>query len=59
MGCKDKTSVYTGTCHLIGFSDGCIIRLFLTFSVSVANPKKLDTVAYSARGVLNREKITK
>ena len=33
--------------------------LFLTFSVFVANPKKLFyTVANPARGLLNREKIT-
>ena len=34
--------------------------LFLKFSVLLANPKKLlDTVAIPARGLLNREKITK
>ena len=34
--------------------------LFLTFSVLVANPKKLlYTVAIAARGLLNRRKITK
>ena len=34
--------------------------LFLTFSVLVANPKKLlDTVANPARGLLNRERRTK
>ena len=34
--------------------------LFLTFSVLVANPKKLlYTVANPARGLLNREKRTK
>ena len=34
--------------------------LFLTFSVLVANPKKLlHTVANPTRGLLNREKITK
>ena len=34
--------------------------LFLTFSVLVANPKKLlYTVAIPARGLLNRRKITK
>ena len=34
--------------------------LFLTFSVLVANPKKiLYTVANLARGLLNREKRTK
>ena len=34
--------------------------LFLIFSVLVANPKKLlYTVANPARGVLNRENITK
>ena len=37
--------------------------LFLTFSVLVANPKKLLGVLYTAanpaRGLLNREKITK
>ena len=37
----------------------CIL-LFLTFSVLVANPKKLsNTVASPARGLLNREKGTK
>ena len=35
-------------------------ELFLTFSVLVANPKKLlYTVANPARGLLNREKRTK
>ena len=35
-------------------------QLFLTFSVLVANPKKLlYTMANPARGLLNREKITK
>ena len=34
--------------------------LFLTFNVLVANPKKLPyTVANPARGLLNRENITK
>ena len=38
----------------------CILLLFLTFSVLVANPKKvLYTVANPARGLLNREKRTK
>ena len=41
----------------------CVYRsipLFLTFSVLVANPKKLlYTVANPARGLLNREKRTK
>ena len=37
-----------------------IMLLFLTFSVLVANPKKLlYTVANPARGLLNREKRTK
>ena len=35
------------------------MQLFLTFSVLVANPKKLlYTVANPARGLLNREKVT-
>ena len=39
---------------------GCAVMLFLTFSVLVANPKKLlYTVANPARGLLNREKRTK
>ena len=38
----------------------CCCLLFLTFSVLVANPKKLlYTVANPARGLLNREKRTK
>ena len=38
----------------------CCLLLFLTFSVLVANPKKLlYTVANPARGLLNREKRTK
>ena len=38
----------------------CLLLLFLTFSVLVANPKKLlYTVADPARGLLNREKRTK
>ena len=38
----------------------CFLLLFLTFSVLVANPKKLlYTVANPARGLLNREKRTK
>ena len=37
-----------------------LLLLFLTFSVLVANPKKLlYTVANPARGLLNREKRTK
>ena len=37
-----------------------LLLLFLTFSVLVANPKKLlSTVANPARGLLNREKRTK
>ena len=37
-----------------------VVLLFLTFSVLVANPKKLlYTVANPARGLLNREKRTK
>ena len=37
-----------------------LLLLFLTFSVLVANPKKLlNTVANPARGLLNREKKTK
>ena len=37
-----------------------LLLLFLTFSVLVANPKKLlYTVANPARGLLNREKKTK
>ena len=37
-----------------------LLLLFLTFSVLVANPKKLlYTVANAARGLLNREKRTK
>ena len=37
-----------------------VVVLFLTFSVLVANPKKLlYTVANPARGLLNREKRTK
>ena len=39
---------------------GQLLLLFLTFSVLVANPKKLlYTVANPARGLLNREKRTK
>ena len=39
---------------------GGLLLLFLTFSVLVANPKKLlYTVANPARGLLNREKRTK
>ena len=37
-----------------------LLLLFITFSVLVANPKKLlYTVANPARGLLNREKRTK
>ena len=37
-----------------------VLLLFHTFSVLVANPKKLlNTVANPARGLLNREKRTK
>ena len=39
---------------------GWLLLLFLTFSVLVANPKKLMyTVANPARDLLNREKRTK
>ena len=42
------------------FSLLLLLLLFLTFSVLVANPKKLlYTVANPARGLLNREKRTK
>ena len=42
------------------FSMLLLLLLFLTFSVLVANPKKLlYTVANPARGLLNREKRTK
>ena len=42
------------------FKEKSELLLFLTFSVLVANPKKLlYTVANPARGLLNREKITK
>ena len=37
-----------------------VLLVFLTFSVFVANPKKMFyTVANPARGLLNREKRTK
>ena len=46
--------------HTPNFSSSCLLLLFLTFSVLVANPKKLlYTVANPARGLLNREKRTK
>ena len=42
------------------YSTVLLLLLFLTFSVLVANPKKiLYTVANPARGLLNREKRTK
>ena len=55
------------TCHLYLRSNApsvssivVVLLLFLTFSVLVANPKKLlYTVANPARGLLNREKRTK
>ena len=41
-------------------SCGNVVLLFLTFSVLIANPKKLlYTVANPACGLLNREKRTK
>ena len=48
------TTYITNNCMLL------LLLLFLTFSVLVANPKKLlYTVANPARGLLNREKRTK
>ena len=58
VGClSTRTAVFYSTLFVL--SCFCFV-LFLTFSVSVANPKKLlYTVANPARGLLNREKITK
>ena len=51
-----KTTTTTGTMYWLLL----LLLLFLTFSVLVANPKKLlYTVANPARGLLNREKRTK
>ena len=56
-----KDSWFTGKhCRCGGKSVCLFVCLFLTFSVLVANPKKLlYTVANPARGLLNREKRTK
>ena len=49
-----------GTLSYNGKTGMLLLLLFLTFSVLVANPKKLlYTVANPARGLLNREKRTK
>ena len=58
------TTAYTvpGTVCMYGhaYTELLLLLLFLTFSVLVANPKKLlYTVANPARGLLNREKRTK
>ena len=54
---------YHGTCTVLLYlilGELQLLLLFLTFSVLVANPKKLlYTVANPARGLLNREKRTK
>ena len=62
---SSKTLSYPGHCFGFTFSTFrpwllLLLLLFLTFSVLVANPKKLlYTVANPARGLLNREKRTK
>ena len=58
--CVSSTSVKCLVWYGISSSSCCLLLLFLTFSVLVANPKKLlYTVANPARGLLNREKRTK
>ena len=55
-----RPSEYSGILEIFLFACLAGLLLFLTFSVLVANQKKLlYTVANPARGLLNREKRTK